>query len=180
MLLRAAVSIALLLAPGAAAEIMPSGKRVLVLSPETERVFADVFVHSLTGLLDRELAAFVVEERDGTLGCIYWESRAGRRAESFSGVVPSGTVAVVHSHPDASSPRPSRTDSENARRLGLPFIVVSRTEIWIAGAHGGPPVNLARGYLWARGGARDCVCRNGEPPAPPPARAELAQVRKEP
>lgn len=173
----------LVVAAAAPAEIVPSGRRVLELSPETERIFADVLVHSMTGMRDRELAAFVVEEeRDGTLGCILWPGHAGVRSESFSGVVPAGTVAIVHSHPDGTSARPSRGDVAVARRLVLPFIVVTRTEIWIAGARGGAPVNLARGRLWASGESHDCICRNAGAPSPPirSPHSRLARGEKEP
>lgn len=172
----------LVVASSAGGEIVPSGKRVLALTPETERIFFDVLVHSMTGMRDREHAAFVVEERDGTLGCILWPSSAGVRTESFRGVVPAGTVAIVHSHPDGTSARPSSGDAAVARQLDLPFVVVTRTEIWIAGAGGGAPINLTRGRLWAAGETHDCVCRDlGAPP--PPQRvpqSKLARGEKEP
>ena len=75
------------------------------------------------GRFSIERAAFVIRERDGGLTMQRWASAAYRRA-SFRGSIPPGTIAIAHTHP-LRSPGPSEHDRVEARRLGLPVIVVT-------------------------------------------------------
>lgn len=76
----------------------------------------------------RERAAFLVADRGG-YRCVLWPYHTAVQGEVFRGRIPSRAVAVVHTHPN-SIPRPSPEDWLEARRLGLPFIVVSARNIY--------------------------------------------------
>lgn len=82
------------------------------------------------GRFDRERAAFLIRESDGTLTLEPWTNGDFRRA-SFRGAVPAGAIAIVHTHP-RSEPRPSVHDRDEARRLNLTVIVVTPGRIEFA------------------------------------------------
>ena len=85
--------------------------------------FADLLASGGYGRLEIERAAFIIRESSGTITMERWESVAYRRA-SFRGSVPAGTIAIAHTHP-LRSPGPSEHDRVEARRIGLPVIVVT-------------------------------------------------------
>jgi hypothetical protein len=75
------------------------------------------------GRFDRERAAFLIEERDGTLTLEPWPVSAHRHA-SFRGAIPARAIAIVHTHPRR-FPEPSAHDRAEAQRLGIAIIVVT-------------------------------------------------------
>jgi hypothetical protein len=75
------------------------------------------------GRLPRERAAFLIRESGGTLTLQPWPDGAFRHA-TFRGVVPPRTIAVLHTHPRGES-QPSSRDRGEARRLGLPVVVIT-------------------------------------------------------
>lgn len=85
-----------------------------------------------------ERAAFVVLGPGGGLELVHWPPPRPdmRRSVNWSGLMPSGVVAVIHTHP-SQVPRPSRQDLAEARRLAMPFYVVSRSSLCVAGSDGG-------------------------------------------
>jgi len=76
----------------------------------------------------REHAAFLVRRGDGTLVLVAWPYGAEPMRARYEGAIPAGTVAILHTHPNA-YPLPSTGDTELARRLGLPVYVVTRGEV---------------------------------------------------
>ena len=112
---------------------------------------ADVarFSHELlvaAGATDRiEHAAFVVRTPGGTLDLVKWP-RGGFLSARWNGPIPKGAVAVIHTHP-AKRPAPSSGDRAEARRIGLPFYVVSRAGLCVADDGG---VSCARSIPWLR------------------------------
>ena len=74
-----------------------------------------------------ETAAFIVR-RDGELRCELWPATGKYQQTSFTGRIPEGTVAIAHTHPrccrDASG-----QDKLEARRLGIPVVVVSAASV---------------------------------------------------
>ena len=85
-----------------------------------------------------ERAAFVIAEPDGRLKLEHWPQVRAYRSEKFYGIVPPNTIAIIHTHPRFSDPRPSTSDLDEARRVGLPFWVVSRAALYIAPTKGSP------------------------------------------
>lgn len=76
----------------------------------------------------REHAAFIVRGTDGTLALDRWPFAAESARATFRGRVPSGTVAIIHTHPNELE-YPSVGDRRLAGRLELPVYVVTRTRI---------------------------------------------------
>ncbi len=95
----------------------------LLGSPQATAWYDDLLADAGYGRLAHERAAFLIAERDGTLTLAPWSSRGVRHA-TFRGAIPARTLAVVHTHPRG-EPRPSARDRDEARRLGLPVIVVT-------------------------------------------------------
>lgn len=85
---------------------------------------------------DYERAAFVIRDRDGALRLIEWPFRREFRRARWDGAAPTGTIAIVHTHPRA-LPMPSRGDHAEARRIGLPIYVLTRSGVSVANAESG-------------------------------------------
>jgi hypothetical protein len=83
---------------------------------------------------DEERAAFLVRRDDGTVALHHWP-KSGFRSARWKGQLPAGVIGVMHTHP-VRLPRPSGQDIAEARRLGLPFYVVSRRQLCVADAEG--------------------------------------------
>jgi hypothetical protein len=81
-----------------------------------------------------ERAAFLVRRSDGGLTTVPWP--AGEHAKaSYTGHIPAHCVAIIHTHP-RKAPRPSVHDVAQAKRLGLPIIVITPRSITVATPRG--------------------------------------------
>jgi Prokaryotic homologs of the JAB domain len=84
------------------------------------------------GYTPRECAAWVVPDEAEGMRWVHWPNGRRFRAAQWTGPVPAGAVAIVHTHPDMVDSKPSEQDVQTARRLGVPVYTVSRTGIWKA------------------------------------------------
>jgi hypothetical protein len=97
----------------------------------TVAAFADEMLER-AGIADEiEHAAFIAAGSDGTMRLVHWLGNRAFREAHWNGPLPDGVVAVIHTHPHR-SPLPSRQDAFEARRLGMPFYVVSRASLSVA------------------------------------------------
>jgi len=78
-----------------------------------------------------EEAAFLVQDSDGHLHAIEWRSGEADRV-SYSGLRPDHCIGIMHTHPSFADTQPSRGDRDEARRVGLPFVVVTRVIVTVA------------------------------------------------
>ncbi len=99
-------------------------------SPQAHFWYAQLLADGGYGRWNHERAAFLIREDDGTLTLEPWPSREFRHA-SFRGVIPARTIAILHTHP-ASAPSPSARDRAEARRLGLPVVVITPRGVTMA------------------------------------------------
>jgi hypothetical protein len=88
------------------------------------------------GLASYESAAWIVRGRDGDVGLKEWAFSGSAERIAWRGPVPDGALAIVHTHPRQSDPRPSSADAALARRLGLPVYALSSRGFWVARADG--------------------------------------------
>jgi len=91
-----------------------------------------VLERSRFGVSDQESAAWLVADpRSGELSCRLWPPTARRGEARWSGAMPRGVVAQIHSHPTRAAsgrqwtPRPSQNDCRTARALAVPVLTVS-------------------------------------------------------
>jgi hypothetical protein len=104
----------------------------LILLPEPElahdRVVQSIFTAVLKegryGFGHAEAAAFIVRCRGGGIGYIAWPANGEPDAARWEGAIPAGTLAIVHTHPNA-LPLPSSIDAATARRTHVPVYVVT-------------------------------------------------------
>jgi hypothetical protein len=75
-----------------------------------------------------ERAAFLVRNEEGGLELVAWSYGAETLRATYRGSIPAGTVAIVHTHPNA-TPYPSRGDAELSRRIALPVYVLTRHSV---------------------------------------------------
>jgi len=93
------------------------------------------------GRLEREKAAFLIEESGGVLTLEPWPSGSHRRA-AFRGRIPERAIAVLHTHPKG-EPKPSANDRAQAKRLGMPVVVITPGAV-VAAMPDGSEVTLPR------------------------------------
>lgn len=113
----------------------------LLMSTSAQQWYDAVLVDGGYGRLPHEEAAFLILERDGSLSLAPWTSRGVRHAR-FEGALPARTLAIVHTHPHGNT-QPSMQDRAEAKRLGIPVIVVT-TEGSVAALPGGAVVRVGR------------------------------------
>jgi len=87
------------------------------------------------GRFQYERAAFLILRDDGMFDCSVWPATFEPRSESWSGRMPEGTAAIIHTHP-LESPRPSYQDVLEAARIGVPIIVATPYVLAMAQPHG--------------------------------------------
>src|SRR5688500_1901307 len=99
-------------------------------SPQASFWYEQLLADGGHGRLDRERAAFLIREDDGTLTLAPWP-HGGFRHSSFRGEVPARTIAILHTHP-AKLPQPSAQDRAEAKRLGIPIVVITTSGVVVA------------------------------------------------
>jgi len=168
--LRAAGVLALLLlasalpawgAPEAAAAVAPLSADPLGATDEEPRAVPEadllpclflLLERSRYGASDREAAAWLVRSESGApLGeaaCLPWPEPAVTGVAVWKGPVPRGAVAQLHTHPTRTTKgrswgsQPSVQDCQTARRLGVPVVVVTASEVNLCTADRGVVVRL--------------------------------------
>jgi len=76
-----------------------------------------------------EQAAFLVREPNGGLSLVRWPESGQHLDHAFwEGSFPTGTVAILHTHPTW-QPQPSNTDRATSRTCGVPIYVLTATTI---------------------------------------------------
>jgi proteasome lid subunit RPN8/RPN11 len=116
----------------------------LIASDRAIELYGYLLAAGKFGMTENEEAAFLVQSEKG-LRLWRWQSKDAFRA-SYSGKPPKGTVAVVHTHPYWSI-EPSQHDRAEARRIGMPIIVVTRDAVIAANPDGTVVTLRQRGEL---------------------------------
>jgi hypothetical protein len=80
------------------------------------------------GFAASEEAMFIVRDGAGVLSFVRWMATGSPRHAEWSGPVPAGVIAIVHTHPNA-MPRPSAADVHTSLRTRLPVYVVTRERV---------------------------------------------------
>ncbi|HSB63387.1 MAG TPA: hypothetical protein VLJ18_04440 [Thermoanaerobaculia bacterium] len=110
----------------------PSRLEVALLDPGIRSGFLRLFAGVEFGFARFERAAWLLQEPDGPVRFLPWPFLGSYGKAAWPGRMPEGAIAVVHTHPNDSDPRPSTGDAALARRLGLPVLTLSRRSLWVA------------------------------------------------
>jgi len=139
------------------ADSPPTVSDQLVIDQDLHWAFVNLFTHNGYASDEFERAAFLTLESDGSLGMLWWPPCREKRRAEFRGKVPDNAVAVVHTHPPR-SPRGSQLDAREARRLNLPFYVLTRTSIYRVEPSTGQNVEVYIGPWIERGNVLAACC----------------------
>lgn len=130
----------------------------LVAQPNVAACFAELLELGGYGKRPQERAAFLVLRPHQRFACVIWPPSLGYRREQWTGPIPDGTVAIVHTHPER-EPQPSAFDREEAERIGVPILVLTNDSITVAYPSGNRRVATLAGRSWtARGAGAHCSC----------------------
>src|SRR2546421_10349750 len=55
--------------------------------------------HTVADSMEREQAAFLTRNDDGSMGCRLWPLTTENKASTYRGIIPSAAVAIIHTHP---------------------------------------------------------------------------------
>lgn len=135
---------------------MPVGAE-LVAEPNVAACFAQLLKFGGYGQRPQERAAFLVLHANHRFACVVWPVTFGYRSERWTGPIPDGTVAIVHTHP-AREPQPSSFDVEEAERIGVPIIVLTNDSVTVAYPSAGRVATIAGRDWTARGEGAHCAC----------------------
>jgi hypothetical protein len=106
----------------------PAPGRDIADHPDVRTFFWSLMQENRYGFSESEAAAFVVVRRDGSIDFVRWPSSEQHHRAVWRGAFPTGTIAIVHTHPNW-IPEPSAIDARTARRKGVPVYVLTRTQI---------------------------------------------------
>lgn len=109
-------------------------------------IFGEVLRQGGLGRRNTESAAFLIREETGEYRCVAWPVDGGFRRQRFTGTIPDRTVAIVHTHPEASRSG-SVVDQKTAISVGIPIFVLTRRNIYVVTA-GGENVPIVLGKMW--------------------------------
>lgn len=126
-------------------------------------LLADLASRSGYGNGHAEVGAFLVRNSDGTVRCELWKHSAEFQTTSHRGAIPSGTIAIAHTHPRCCRDL-SAHDRNEAARLGIPVIAVSMGTMHLVGGDGTVERPL-RGIGWSRHRDASQIC-SGSPEIP--------------
>jgi proteasome lid subunit RPN8/RPN11 len=99
-------------------------------APDAYRHYRRLLAAAKWGLDGQERAAFLVSTPEGRLEAVDFTSGGAYRA-SNTGRIPRRAVAVIHTHP-LRAHEPSDHDRAEARRIGLPVVVITPHAITVA------------------------------------------------
>jgi hypothetical protein len=106
-------------------------------------------MHGLLRDADLEVAAFIIRDEAGNLQCAMWPDSEARLRQQYRAPLPGGTVAIVHTHPWHAF-EPSVGDLQEAQRLQIPVVVVTRWSIGVADPGTGRRFMLVERRNWRR------------------------------
>ncbi|MFN2443167.1 MAG: hypothetical protein ABR517_10840 [Thermoanaerobaculia bacterium] len=142
----ASVPAAVLEAPRATVPEDSDWAASLVSDPRVLAFFDDLFLRAGVGSRNEERAAFLTIE-NGRFGCLLWPASRDFRRETFQGIIPKGTVAIVHTHPSHITPA-SLQDRATAKQTGLPLFTVTRSNISLIDPSTGAETWPVRRTFW--------------------------------
>jgi hypothetical protein len=110
-----------------------------------------LFGKSAYGNAQTEHSMWVIS-KDGQYRFVPWPWSAQSAKEIWKGPAPPGSVAIIHTHPTATSERPSPGDYDlangrQAKDIHMPVYVLHRNGIWKA-VTGGKDAVRVRDYRW--------------------------------
>jgi hypothetical protein len=103
------------------------GQDEVVQTPQVEAQILKLHDHTNTGS-DKTEWSFVIQ-RDGTPSALYSSHDYSKNVLT---VKIDNDLAIVHSHPTATSPQPSQGDIDTAKKCRMPNYEVSLYAIWVA------------------------------------------------
>jgi proteasome lid subunit RPN8/RPN11 len=118
----------------------------LLCSTDAFAQYSELLARAQFGNSRVEEAAFLVQDSDGQLHAINWKSGESDRV-SYAGPRPVHCIGMMHTHPFGAT-QPSRGDRDEARRIGLPLVVVTRVAVTVAWPDGSVS-SLIEGKRWA-------------------------------
>jgi proteasome lid subunit RPN8/RPN11 len=99
-----------------------------VRDPVVHGVMADMLRHARFGMSNTEEAAFLIRNGAGATFFLHWPSNGESNQATWTGPIPTGTVAILHTHPNY-LPLPSNRDIRVARAVAIPVYVITRNRI---------------------------------------------------
>jgi RHS repeat-associated protein len=132
----------------------PTGLDAVTSDPMVREYFFDLWRQAGYGKRETERAAWITKDpQTGQFGCAKWPWTADYRSETWGGPLPQGTVALAHTHPDTTSPKPStsgdKSDAIAARDTNHPVYTITRGGIWKIEPNG--TITMEVGPDWKKG-----------------------------
>ena len=127
--------------------ILAAALATTTLDHRTLQFFSDIVLRAQLSNDYGETAAFLVRDTRGDVQCLLWPTTNEFQMQTFRGEPPPNTIAIVHTHMK-SRPMPSTNDIDQARRIGLPFFVLTRADVTMVEPDSGQVVPLIAQRTW--------------------------------
>ena len=113
--------------------IDPLGLDEVTADSTVRQCMCDLWKKAGYGFFKHERSAWVLKN-EGGYSCLPWPWSAQTARETWNGPIPSVQVGIVHTHPDALDPKPSRggppSDEKTAKQIHQKVYTVSRKGVW--------------------------------------------------
>lgn len=77
-----------------------------------------------------EAAAWIIATGPDGYACRKWPVTNASKRQTWNHGQPQGAIAIFHTHPAGTDPRPSLQDASLAREIGIEIYSISRKGIW--------------------------------------------------
>jgi hypothetical protein len=135
----------------------------LINNREIVAILSDLLRLGGSGFRETESAAFIVIE-EGGYRCISWAFNSNERRQQFRGTIPAFTVAIAHTHPRYIR-LPSAMDQATATRTGIPVVVVTPKDVYVATPEGVIVAAIKRQASWITQDVAPYLSCRAAPPA---------------
>jgi len=99
--------------------IDPFGLDAITTDPNVRRCLCELWKDAGYGHDKRERAMWITQNTKGIRDCVRWPWSAADKQETWRGAKPTGAVAIMHTHPNGTDPKPSDNDRKAADTAGV-------------------------------------------------------------
>lgn len=117
----------------------------LYFSPDVQNYFYLLFYQSGFGYDLTECAAWIIRDNE-SYSWRKWAPIKEKYKGVWNGPIPSGAIAIAHTHPANDIAQPSKNDISTAKKIRLPIYTISIGGIWKVTPDGA--VYRIKGFNW--------------------------------
>lgn len=97
--------------------------------------------------LKREKAAWITKNTKGEFGFVDWPNTTQNSTQIWNAVLPDNIIAIAHTHPNHTDPKPSTQDRLVAKQRNISVYTLTRKAIWSVTPEGKTTQHVNRAWF---------------------------------